>query len=306
LALLCGLSSARWIGTPFPGFLVLANKVVASVSLPHWPGVHHSRIYQQAVVAVNGQAVATAEDLYAIVRRLPPGSPVTYTLEKEGRRTQVTLPSVTFTLKDYFLLFGAYVVNGLAIVLVGLWAWGRNPAAPASRALLAVGVTAGLFALTATDLYSPYWFFRLHVLSEALFPAGLVHLALVFPVERLPRGRTFWLALPYLMALGLGATYEGLLYHPAAYSWIHNLCMVYAGLGGLALVGSSLWAYCTTQAAHLRPQLRVLLLGALSGYALPAVLMFCSGLTGGELAVNYTAFTAFLFPVGLGYAMVKC
>jgi hypothetical protein len=305
LALLCTVTSARWIGTSFPGFFIMANRVVASVSLPHWPVVHQRSIYQQAVVAVNNQPIATAAELYAMVRRLPPGAPVTYTLDQDGRHSQVTLPSVRFTLKDYFLLFAAYLANGLAIALVGLWVWGRKPTAPASWALLSLGGAAGLFALTATDLYSPYWFFRLHVLSEALFPAGLVHLALVFPVERRRHSRTAVLALPYLVALGFGAAYEVLLYQPTVYSWIHNLCMVYAGLGGLTLLGSLLWAYCTTQAFRMRQRLRVLLMSVLSGYAFPAVLMFCSGVTGGAVAVNYAAFTAFLFPLGLGYVMVK-
>jgi hypothetical protein len=305
LAVLCTVSSTRWIGTSFPGFFVMANRVVASVSLPHWPVVHDRSIYQQAVVAVNSQPVATAAALYERVHRLPPGTLVTYTLEQDGRRSQVTLPSVRFTLTDYVLLFAAYLVNGLAIALVSLWVWGRQPSAPASWALLSLGGAAGLFALTATDLYSPYWFFRLHVLSEALFPAGLVHLALVFPVERPRHARTTVLVLPYLVALGFGAAYEMLLYQPAAYSRIHNLCMVYAGLGGLTLLGSLVWAYWTTQAFRLRQRLGVLLLGALSGYAFPAVLMFYSGVSGGAVAVNYAAFTTFLFPLGLGYVVIK-
>jgi hypothetical protein len=64
LAVLCTVSSTRWIGTSFPGFFVMANRVVASVSLPHWPVVHDRSIYQQAVVAVNSQPVATATELY--------------------------------------------------------------------------------------------------------------------------------------------------------------------------------------------------------------------------------------------------
>ena len=33
--------------------------------------------------------------------------------------------------------------------------------------------------------------------------------------------------------------------------------------------------------------------------------MFSSGVTGGEVAVNYAGFTAFLFHLSLGYAVVK-
>jgi len=40
---------------------------------------------------------------------------------------------------------------------------------------------------------------------------------------------------PYLIALALGVAYEFFLYQPAAYSLIHSLCMVYAGIAGLIL-----------------------------------------------------------------------
>jgi signal transduction histidine kinase len=305
LTLTCSVTSSRWIDTPFPGFFVMANRVVASVSLPYWEVAHQSHIYQHVVVAVNGQPVTTAEELYAFVRRLPPGSPLTYTLEKDGHISQVTLPSRVLTIKGYVLIFGAYLFSGLVFALIGIGVWFLKPATPASWALFLVSLAGGLFALTAADLYAPSWFFRLHVLGEALFPAGFMHVALVFPVDRFRRSRPFLLSLPYLVAFTLGVAYEAFLYQPAAYSFIHNLCMVYAGIAGLALLGGVTWDYCTTASHLVRQRIRVILLGFLGGFAFPAALMFSSGITGGEVAVNYAGFTAFLFHLSLGYAIVK-
>jgi hypothetical protein len=305
LALICEATSARWVGTRFPGFLVMANRVVASVSLPYWPAAHNEHLYQHVVVAVNSQSVTTSGELYALIRRLPPGTPLTYTLEKDGQISQVTLASLTFTFKDYYLLFGAYLLNGLALALIGISAWFFKPSASASRALLILGLTGGLFALTGVDLYAPHWFFRLHVLGEALLPAGLLHLALVFPVDRLRRSRPFLLSVPHLVASAVGAAYEALLYHPAAYSFIHNLCMVCTGIGGLALLGKIVWDYYTASSPLIRWRIRLILLGFLSGFAFPAALMLFSGISGGEVAVNYAAFTGFLFPLSLSYAIVK-
>lgn len=306
LALICGVTSARWIGTTFPGFFVMANRVVASVSLPQWPIASHSSLYQHAVVAVNGQPIDSAEDLYALVRRLPPGSPVTYTLEKDGLTSQLTLASVIFTREDYLLLFVPYLFSGLALVLIGVGVWFLKPASSASLALFIGGLSGGVFALTAADLYGPAWFFRLHVLAEALFPASLlVHLALVFPVDRFRRHRTVFLVIPYVVVGLLVVAYELFLYQPAAYSLIHNLCMVYAGIGGVALLGGVIWDYYTTDSHLTRQRVRVILLGFLSGFAFPGAVMFASGVTGGGVAVNYAGFTAFLFPLSLGYAIVK-
>src|SRR5215510_3177243 len=306
LALTCGVTSTRWIGTTFPGFFVMANRVVASVSLPHWPIAHHSSLYQQAVVEVNDQPIGSAEELYAIVRHLPPGSSVTYTLEKNGQTTRLTLASLVFTREDYILLFVPYLFSGLALGLIGAGVWFLKPTASASLALFIGGLSGGVFALTGADLYGPAWFFRLHVLGEALFPASLlVHLALVFPVDRFRQYRTALLATPYVVVGLLAVAYEIFLYQPAAYSLIHNLCMVYAGIGGVALLSAVIWDYYTTNSHLTRQRIRVILLGVLSGFAFPGVVMFASGVTGGGVAVNYAVFTVFLFPLSLGYAIVK-
>jgi len=37
-AVSCALTSSRWIGRPFAGFLLLENRVVASAGLAQWPG----------------------------------------------------------------------------------------------------------------------------------------------------------------------------------------------------------------------------------------------------------------------------
>jgi signal transduction histidine kinase len=305
LALICGVTSARWIGATFPGFFVMANRVVASVSLPHWSVANYSHIYQEVVVAVNGQAVTTSEELYDAVRRLPVGALVKYTLEKDGQRHHVTLPSLTFTLQDYFFVFVAYLFTGLTIAVTGIGVWYLKPDSPASRALLITGLATGLFGLTGPDLYGPHWFFRLHVLGEAFFLAGYIHLALVFPVDRLSRHRRLFLLLPYVIPGVLGVAYELLLYQPAAYSLIHNLCMAYAGAAGTAMLSAVLWDYSMSRTHLTRQRIRVILLGFLCGYAFPVILMVVSGVSGGDFAVNYIAFTAFLFPLSLGYAVVK-
>jgi hypothetical protein len=48
-----------------------------------------------------------------------------------------------------------------------------------------------------------------------------------------------------------------------------------------------------------------LLLGLVGGFAFPGFLMFYSGITGGEVPVNYAGFTVILFPLSIGYAIVK-
>ncbi|WP_089937123.1 GAF domain-containing sensor histidine kinase [Candidatus Entotheonella palauensis] len=305
LTLFCGLASARWIGTPFPGFFVLANRVIASVSLPHWPVAHHEPIYQHAVVAVNGQPVTTSQALYATIRQSPPGSAFTYTLDQAGNISQVTFPSLPLTGKDYGLIFIAYLFLGLVTALIGIGVWFLQPSSAAAQAQLFTNLSIGLFALSGTDLYLTQWFFRAHVMGEAFISAGVIHMTLVFPVDRLGRHRRLFILLPYIAALILSVAYQLALYQPTVYSLIHHLCEGWIGVAGVVFLGKIVWDYFTTDSYLIRQKIRVVFFGGLAGYAFPAAVLIYSGISGGEVPVNYMAFAAFLFPLSVGYAIVK-
>ncbi|NOT56082.1 MAG: hypothetical protein HOP18_15900 [Deltaproteobacteria bacterium] len=304
LTLGCGINSARWIDSTFPGFFVLDNRVIASISLSHWPIAAQPRYYQHEVVAVNGQPVTTTAALYTQISQLPARTPVTYTLARDGHRTEVTVSTARFTMTDWSLLFGVYFINGIALVLIGIVAWYWSPTSPMTLALLSLGVSMGLFLITAADLYAPHWFFRLHILTEAAFPAALVHLALVFPLERLRRARSVFLALPYVIAGLLGLGYEGFLYRPQVYTLIHTLCTQYAGIAGVGLLGKMVWDYWSTASVEIRQKIRVVVLGSLTGFGFPAILMLLAGFNGSRFSVNYAAFTLFVFPLSIGYVLV--
>ena len=306
LALACVIGSSRLINEPFPGFLVLENRVIASVSLPHWPiAAHETPPYQHVVTAVNGQPVATGEDVYNLVAQLPPDSPVTYQLEKNGQTTQLTFRSLLFQAEDYLFLQGIYICAGLTIALIGLGVWFLQPNAPASYALLMQCLAFGVYILTAADLYFPYWFFRVHVMSEAVYPAGFIHLALIFPVDRLRRHRMACIAFPYGVALLIGIAYESLLVQPPLYTWMLVSCLSFSALSMLVLLSGVAWSYWTSSSPLVRQRVRIVFLGVCGGFIIPAGLFLWSSLTGGKIAVNSAAFSIFLFPLGLGYAIVK-
>src|SRR3989442_12028107 len=78
------LTSTAWIGRVFPGFMLLDNRVVASVGLAHWSGSVVDGLYQSEVVSVDGRPVHSTADVYARVAALPPGTPVRYGLRRAG------------------------------------------------------------------------------------------------------------------------------------------------------------------------------------------------------------------------------
>src|SRR5438094_86672 len=76
------ITSSAWVGRVFPGFVLLDNRVVASVGLANWSGTAVPGLYQSEVMAVNGVAVASTRDAYARVAALPAGTPERHRLAR--------------------------------------------------------------------------------------------------------------------------------------------------------------------------------------------------------------------------------
>ena len=75
----------RLDGSAFPGFMVLDNRVVASVGLANWSGATYQRSTRAQVVAMDGRPFNSTAGLYEYIESLPTGSPVRYGLRRNGR-----------------------------------------------------------------------------------------------------------------------------------------------------------------------------------------------------------------------------
>lgn len=298
-------SSGAMIGRTFPGFLLMDNRVVPSVTLGHWSGAASASLLQAEVIAVDGEPVLTAEAIYRAVHRDGPGRTHVYTLRRAGRTFEQAVAAMPFTTRDYLWLFGPLVLNGLVFTALGVVVWVLGRRSPAATGAALLNLNLGLFCITALDLYGPGRLFRVHAATEALVPATLLYLALVFPVPRLRAERRLVVSSLAVLALALVAAYERMLYAPAAYSLIHNLCMVLWGVAGICFIGSSIQAYLASKSVLVRKRLGIIALGIIVGLSVPAWVLTWSGLFGGKAPINLAAFTAFLFPLSLAYAVVK-
>jgi signal transduction histidine kinase len=299
-------NSRVWVDRTFPGFFLMANRVVASVSLPDWFDVAPAQLFQHEVIAVDGRAVSSSAEVYDYVGGLAPGTRVTYLLRGRGGETHVeVLRTRLFSSVDWYLVFGAYLVNGFAFLAIGLVVFWLRPGAPASRGLLSACVAAGTFAITGVDLYGPHWFFRLHVVGECLLGVGLLHLALVFPTDRLRGHSAKALLALYLPFVALAAVYQLVLYRPASYTIVHLVANGALGLSGLPLIALIAYDRLTTCSPLVRRRIRFVMLGTMAGFAPAVILMASSGLLGGEVPVNAAGLTAPLFPLALAFAIVK-
>jgi signal transduction histidine kinase len=296
------LTSTAWVGKTFPGFLVLDNRVVASISLGRWPANGVPGLFQSQVLAVDGRPVSTAAEIYAQVATQKPPAAVRYEIQRDGVRREVTVATATFTWSDWLLLFGAYLLNSGVYLACGLMVWVLRPRAPLGRALLLFGTSCALWMVTAMDIYGPATLFRLHVVGESIFPAASFHLGLLFPNPH-PWARYAWVG--YVVSLALLVPYQALLYDPTAYTIIHNLATLYLGCAGVFFGFRLVREYWRGRSQLVRQRIRVMTLGTLVGFALPSAIFVASAVSGGAVAVNTGAFTGFLFAVALAYAIVK-
>lgn len=306
LVAVVAINATSWRGRTFPGFLVLENRVVPSIALPDWRGGPPSRFFQHEVVALDGEPVSSADAVYARIAAAPVGTRFTYTFRApDGAMSAATVPSREFGTRDMVLLFGAFGLLGVAFFLTGAWVAFVAPRAPASLGLLASGATAGVFAVTAVDLYGPYWFVRLHVAAEAFLAAGFLHLAAVFPTDRFGTRRRQVIACIWIAFAGLAIVSEGAFEHPAAYSMMHLVASASHGIAAIAVIVAAVWDYLTSTSPLVRRRISVVALGTAAGLLAPAVTMGASGLLGGKVPVNLGVLTGVLFPVSVGYAIVK-
>jgi hypothetical protein len=250
---------------------------------------------------VNGRPVGTSAEVYALVREQPPGTPVRYRLRRGEQIVETAIPSMRFGTRDFVLLFGAYLLNGAVFWAVGLGLWWRGLGRPAQLAAFALCILAGTFAITGADLYGPHWFYRVYVASEALLPAALLHLALVFPRDKLGGVRRPVLGLAYGAAAVLAVVYEAVHFTPDAFTLVRNLCAGSTGLAASGLVAALLVDYVTSAVGTARA--RPVIASIAASLALPALLFAASGASGGSISVSAAAFTALFFPPTLGFAL---
>src|SRR5581483_11190934 len=295
LAVLTGRVGLAWIGSPFPGFFLLRNGVVASISLPGWPAAAHREIFQATLLAVDGEPVRSTAEVYARVAARPAGTRFRYEFERGGVRFARTIPSQRFGWQDGLLVFGAYLANGLVFALLGVGVWMRQPTRAAPTAFLALGLCAAVYALTAVDLYGR------HALAECLLPAVFLHLGLVFPVRRVA-ARTAVVA-SYVPAAALALAYQRWLDEPAGYRVVHAVATagVVVGLG--VVLANAVASYIRAPSDLVRHRVRVVALGVLAAFTAPLVVLAASTLEGGRVPVNVVGFTTCLFPLAVAYAV---
>jgi signal transduction histidine kinase len=300
------IGSLPWLGRTFPGFLVMQNRVVPSIALPHWADGQASRLFQHQVLAIDGRPVEEAREVYDAAEAAGPDRALAYRLRGPlGDVVERTVKTRTFEASDYTYLFGAYLLNGVLFCAIGLLVLWLGKGSPASWGLVSATFSTGVFVATATDLYGPFRLFRLHVAAEAAMAAGFVHLALVFPTDRLKRKRRRVLTWIYGAMVAAIALYEAVLWNPSAYTFVHLGVVGAQVIGCGAMMTTIVLDFFRTKSPLVRRRVGVVALGVVAGMLVPILSWTTSAVLGGGVSMNWAALTAFFFPVSLAYAVLQ-
>jgi hypothetical protein len=241
----CTINGARWIGRPFPGFLVLANGIVVSMGRSDWAGLGRRRTQWTRLLSVDGETVGSGRELHRVLQRADLARPLAYTFRQGTEVFRLALQARPFGIGDFLGVFAPMLGIGLLVILTGAFVVMRRPEAPETRALFVVCLSLGLAAITGPDQYFPCWFVPLFFLSAAAVAPAFVQLALVYPQRSrlLRRARLLYAGL-YLPFFGLAAGIVAAMPEPALflpllyllYFLVANSALMYVGRLVLALI----------------------------------------------------------------------
>ena len=313
LWILYALNLARWPDSPDFGWRTMYTSGPNVVSQVFGQGQAAGLRPGDRIVAVNGRAYSTFDELFfGNIRREAPGSVNTYTVARDGTTLEVPVPTGRVGFSAVATRSGPLFAVGVLYLLIGALVFLMKPKAEESWVFFCMtcflGIGIGLSS--PADLMRPSWLYDLRFLANVLIPASIIHLALKFPKPRaFAQGRPWVMALPYLLSLAIFALRQMI----AGEHWnvpklIFLLWTGYLVIAILFFVGSMAWNALRDASVITRLQSRVIFIGTILGLFIPALDLLSATLWRVAIfpdpVVGFGVFFT-LFPLAIGYTIVK-
>jgi signal transduction histidine kinase len=299
--------SLAWVGGTFPGFLVMGNGVIPTVSGYSWPP-DKAVLFHQRVTAVDGAAVASSSEIYQLVGAKTPGEPVEYRLEAAGERRTVRLPALRFGARDYLQTYGILLFFGVTYLCIGLVVGFLQPRTQQARVFLLHTFVAGVYPITAVFLHRPSFtnLGTLCLLAECFVSATFIHLAVTFPVRRWHGAKRLGLVLLPYAASGLLAYWalDGFGRNPPELAGLH-VAYLYTAAGLALLIAAMAYAYWENRDSLVRPRIKAVLPGAILAAGVQAFIFLNNSLGGRDLPIQFGLLAPIPYYLGIAYAIAK-
>lgn len=279
------LGSLDLIGKPFPGFFAWRNGVLVSLHQTSWTGTQLP-LGAGVITQINGRPLRIGDDPLSSAREAGVSEPIVYDVRTAAGSEQYSIAPMRLTRVGYALTLGSYVLNGLALLAIGSLSLWLRPDLPAARSLAYATGILGALLLLAVDYVTTYRFVALCRGVEALAPAALAQLALVFP-HPIGSVRARWLAIGTLVVVPVGLTLDSGLVYQEQPEYSQAVMLAIYTMVAIALI--ALIARCAAESRWAEsPERRVVAGVVLAGW-LPAFALAASGML--SLAIFGWAFS---------------
>lgn len=115
-----GHEAMSMLGKPFNGFFIESRANVAGFQGLSWKLGELGLTDVDQILAVNGESVVNARDIYRVARSHPAGTPLSYEILRNGQPLVVTIPSRLFTWSDFHASYTLLLIQAIFTFIVGL------------------------------------------------------------------------------------------------------------------------------------------------------------------------------------------
>ena len=306
------------VNRPFPGFIIYQFARVGSLGETEWTGARAGIKLQDKIVSVDGRPVHTGGQIFDYSRKVPPGTPIQYTLTDKNQTKSIAVPTSIFNFKDFIIVFFLPYAGGLALLIIGLIVYIIKPAMSSSWIFYLFCFNIGVYMNTAVEIQTTYYFVVIHYLLTAFQGSMFFHLGLIFPEKKRMVLRhpsiEFWIYLPAVVLALLFEIQLFTLADSAPTGWttlipnvkiltaFTRIFIVLGILGFTSLIVSSLYRASSTV---VKKRAQMILFGVTLAF-LPTVSVFLVvHLFRLSFPFNYTIVFVLCFPAIMAYAIIR-
>jgi serine phosphatase RsbU (regulator of sigma subunit) len=312
LYIIYGVNLIRWRNSPDFGWRTMYDSGPNVVAQVLNAGKAAGLRVGDTILAINGKSYTTFDQLYFKIRHNEPGSVNTYTVQRDGKTFEISIPTNRLGFWAVLKRSGPIFAIGLVYVFIGVIVFLMKPQAGESWLFLIMTCFLGMEISFAapSDLMKPMWFFDIRLFINVMLPSAIIHLALRFPKTRSFLLKRPWLwTIPYLFSITLFILME--LTSTAVWdvpTVLEKVNSLYLMLAVLIFLVSMIWNFLKDTSVLIRLQSQAIFLGMLIGIFIPVADLIGRILWETYLfpdpALGFAVFLS-LFPLSIGYTIVK-
>ena len=301
LMVICYADARSLLGKPFTGYQLLKNRAVVG-------GLRSGMKPFDLIEAVEGKEVKSSAEIMEIVRSVPLGTTLHYTVKRGEGTVKMPVKTRPFSPHGFFWTIGIPFVIGIGYLLIGMITFVKQSAEKNRWIFLVLCLTVFIVRVTNFDFYSTHRFTELFLFCWVLMPGIFFHFGFTYPEEKeFIKNRRLLISLPYYVSVILFIVLMVFFYSPTEEVALFVMAIFsYLTLSFVVLLASLAHSSLRASSPINRMRAKVVFLGS-CGSLIPIFSILISYLFRvnlGVFAVTSQAF-ALLFPLTLGYAMVR-